>query len=77
MRREGLFLDTPSDVHWAIEPGEAAVLGRLMEVSLDELGDLPLAGVERNRFLGSLLSYLGYHLDIRSVQSLEVLRELF
>ncbi len=75
--REGVFTTHPGDVHLAIEPAGAAILGRLMELPVERLAELPLAGVQRNEFLTSLLAYLGYHLDIHSVQSLAVLREVF
>lgn len=74
---EGLFTLHPADVRLAIAPRDAAVLGLLMELPVERLGELQLNGARRGEFLEALLGYLEYHLDIHSVQSLAVLREVF
>jgi DNA repair protein RecO (recombination protein O) len=75
--REGVFVrfEPPGP---AFSPDNSALLGRLMTIRPDELGEVPLNRRQRGDFLSAMLSYFGYHLDaVRDVRSVDILREVF
>lgn len=76
--REGAFCTIEPPQEYAIAPLEAELLGYMLDVAVDQLGECELSRERRRSFLDSILRYYRYHLDaIRSVRSIEILKELF
>ena len=74
----GEFTMLPPTHRMAMERDEARLLGRLMEIRIDELETLALNRVRRVAFLNALLTFIGYHADtIHAVKSIDILREVF
>ena len=83
---EGTFFDIVRGEFVPQSPGhgmmmdrdESRLLGRLLEVRVNELGTLALNRTLRVSFLNALLTFIGYHADtIRTVKSIEILKEVF
>lgn len=61
-----------------MEPRAAEILYRLLSSADSRTETLALSGVERSRFLASMVDYYAWHTDtIHSVRSIAVLSELF
>ncbi|MFR9553684.1 MAG: DNA repair protein RecO [Rikenellaceae bacterium] len=61
-----------------LSPEEAELMRDFTECDVRHLGEIGLNRAQRVEFLAALLRYYGYHLDsIKSVQSVEILREVF
>ncbi len=61
-----------------LSPEFAQIMRDFMECDVQHLGEIGLNRTQRVEFLGALLMYYGYHLDvIKSVRSVEILREVF
>lgn len=74
----GEFVLLPPTHRMMMDREEARLLGRLLDVRVDELGSIGLNRGQRVAFLNALLSFIGYHADtIRSVKSIDILREVF
>lgn len=76
--REGLYSDIQPLHGIAMNLDNSRIFARLTDADPAELSTLRLSRSNRVEFLNSLLVYYGYHLDaIRSVRSVEILRECF
>ncbi len=83
---KGVWLDIVDGGYTTIRPSHtmvlspefATILHDLTECDVRHLGEIGLNRTQRVDFLNNLLKYYGYHLDsIKSVQSIEILREVF
>lgn len=76
--REGLFCDLQPLHGIAMNRENSRIFALLIDSDPGSLHTLRLSRNDRVEFLNSLLVYYGYHLDaIRSVRSVEILRECF
>lgn len=76
--KSGLFCRTMPAHLTALDRDAARLLGELMQREAGELASLSLSRDERRTFLEGMLTFFGYHFDaIHSVQSLQILREVF
>jgi DNA repair protein RecO (recombination protein O) len=76
--REGLFARWEPWHGNCFSRDNAALLGRLMTASADDLPSLSLNRADRVGFLNAMLTYFGYHLDaVRDIRSVDILREVF
>ena len=76
--KEGAYTLTMPLHKVVMEPQDAIILRDMIECDARHLGEIGLNRTERVRFLKSMLTYYGYHLDsIHSVQSISILQELF
>jgi DNA repair protein RecO (recombination protein O) len=74
----GEFVPLPPTHRIAMQREEAELLGRLMEVPIEQLGGIGLNRRQRVDFLNALLAFIGYHADtIRAVRSIDILKEVF
>jgi DNA repair protein RecO (recombination protein O) len=74
----GEFVPQAPSHQMSFDRDEARLLGRLLEIRVDELGTLALNRALRVSFLNALLTFISYHADtIRSVKSIEILKEVF
>jgi DNA repair protein RecO (recombination protein O) len=76
--REGIF--TPvMPLHGMVFSSEnSRLLGLLMDIPATEIATIVMNRSGRVDFLGSMLTYLGYHLDgVRDIRSVDILREVF
>ncbi len=61
-----------------LEPRNAAILNRLLQMPAEEIDTLQLSGEERTELLASILKYYNLQLTgIRQIRSLQVLKEIF
>lgn len=75
---EGAFTRLEPSHKISMSPADANVLGQMMNTGADELASIHLSRGQRSSFLTAMLTYFGYHLEgIRSVKSVEILREVF
>jgi DNA repair protein RecO (recombination protein O) len=76
--REGVFTPIMPLHGMVFSPENSQLLGRLMDTPAEEIASIPLNRTARVDFLGSMLTYLGYHLDgVRDIRSVDILREVF
>ncbi|MDR0908119.1 MAG: DNA repair protein RecO [Rikenellaceae bacterium] len=76
--REGIFTPIMPLHGMVFSPENSRLLGRLMDTPAEEIALIPLNRGQRVDFLGSMLTYLGYHLDgVRDIRSVDILREVF
>ena len=76
--KEGLYTPIRPLHTLILEPDEAALLDRMMQIPVTELHTIALNRQQRVDFLNAMLTYFGYHLDgINAVQSVRILREVF
>jgi DNA repair protein RecO (recombination protein O) len=76
--REGLFCPRCPEHRQSMSPQNAALLDALMSLPASELQTIELSRTRRVEFLGAMLEYFSFHLDsIRTIQSLQILREVF
>lgn len=74
----GLFVHGEPGHKIAMNPADAAVLGQMMSAEADGLADIHLSRGQRSSLLTAMLTYFAWHLEgIRSVKSVEILREVF
>lgn len=75
---EGSFRGIMPSHKMAMDRENSALLGRLMDIPVQDLGGISLARGQRGDFLAALLHYFSYHLDaINNVRSLKILSEVF
>ncbi len=75
---EGEYTPQKPSHAMVLTPDEAELMRDFTECDVRHLGEIGLNRVQRVEFLAALLRYYGYHLDsIKSVQSVEILREVF
>jgi DNA repair protein RecO (recombination protein O) len=61
-----------------LEPRDAAILNRLLQMPAEKIATLQLAGEERTELLTGILKYYNLHLTgIRQIRSLQVLKDIF
>jgi DNA repair protein RecO (recombination protein O) len=74
----GEFVQQAPGHQMLMDRDEARLLGRLLEIRVDELGTIGLNRTLRVSFLNALLTFIGYHADtIRAVKSIDILKEVF
>ncbi len=75
---EGGYTTTKPSHTLILSPENTEYLRDFTECDVQDLGAIGLNRTQRVEFLNALLSYYSYHLDaIKSVQSIEVLKEVF
>ncbi|MFI3292345.1 MAG: DNA repair protein RecO [Rikenellaceae bacterium] len=75
---EGSYTITKPSHTIILSPDEAELMRDFTECDVRHLGEIGLNRVQRVEFLGALLRYYSYHLDaIKSVQSIDILKEVF
>ncbi len=61
-----------------LEPRDAAILNRLLQMPAEKIAALQLTGEERTELLAGILKYYNLHLTgIRQIRSLQVLKDIF
>ncbi|MDR0907531.1 MAG: DNA repair protein RecO [Rikenellaceae bacterium] len=76
--REGVFTRVMPLHGMVFSPENSRLLGRLVDTPAEDIASIPLNRTARVDFLGSMLTYLGYHLDgVRDIRSVEILKEVF
>lgn len=61
-----------------LEPRDAAILNRLLQMPAEKIAALQLSGEERTELLASILKYYNLHLPgMRQIRSLQVLKDIF
>ena len=82
----GDWFDIPEGCFTPIQPmhglhfsqSDTALLDKMLNTPLTEIGSIRLSRTERSAFLNALLLYYGFHLDtINQVKSLKILSEIF
>lgn len=83
---EGDWFDIPEGEFTPIQPmhglhcsqADSALLHKMLNTPLSQMGEIRLSRAERASFLNALLLYYGFHLDtINQVKSLKILSEIF
>ncbi|MFI3282300.1 MAG: DNA repair protein RecO [Rikenellaceae bacterium] len=75
---EGGYTPTKPNHSLYLTPEYAELMRDFTECDVQHLGEIGLNRGQRVEFLSAILNYYGYHLDsIKSVQSVEILREVF
>lgn len=61
-----------------LEPADGKTLAAFVGASYEDIGDISLTSVQRNKFLVNMIDYFSLHLGIRlQLKSLDVLHEMF
>ena len=75
---EGEFSNFKPAHSLVLDPSHAEILRHLTECGVEHLGEVGLNRTQRVEFLSEMMKYYAYHLDaIKSVKSIEILREVF
>lgn len=76
--KEGCYTSTQPDHNLFFTPDNSEFLRDFTFTDVESLAEIGMNRGQRVRFMESMLSYYGYHLDaIHSVQSVEILQEVF
>lgn len=61
-----------------LEPRNASILNRLLQMPAEQVGSLRLSGEERTELLSRILKYYNLHLaGMRQIRSLQVMKDIF
>lgn len=75
---EGEFSTIKPTHSLTLAPDQTQILRHLTECGVEHLGEVGLNRTQRVAFLSEMMKYYSYHLDsIKSVKSIEILREVF